>query len=148
MRSQGKHIPLSLSVQTLSLAHGFHSCCSLHRTDTSFWCVLPPHLLSKSCPFLWDWAQVHAYMKPFLVLLIIVISLFSVLLSSQCPGDTVLAGFTEELLCWVSKLALSWPYFALLPSSQCLWQSLLGVPSTYFSLLYGSRNLSTWSPRK
>lgn len=106
------------------LLYGFHSCCSFHVADMSFWCALSPHLLSESRPFLWDLAQMHVYMKPSLVLPMTVIS---VLLSSQCPRR--LHRGTAVLGVWT---CLTWALFCLIPSSLCLWQSLLGVPISIF----------------
>lgn len=110
---------------------GLHSCRSRHMIDMSSWCVLPLHLLSNR----WDSTQMHTYMKISLVLPRIVISLFSALLFSQYPRGHILAGFTEELLCLVSVLALHGPYLALFASSVCLWQRLLGVPQYLLFLL-------------
>lgn len=87
------------------LLYGLHSCCSFHMTDMSFWCALSPHLLSKSCPFLRDLAHMHVYMKPSLVLPMIVISHFSVLLSFQCPGGHGTGRFHRGTVCLVSELA-------------------------------------------
>lgn len=71
----------------------------------------------------------HTYLKPSLVLPMIVILLCYSLLSIQ--GDSP-AGFTEELLCLLSKLALWGPYFALLLSSPSQGQRQLGVPQYLF----------------